>query len=210
MTRKVLWAVLVIGVALIVAPLAMSLPGRSSAGQRMIDDFHPIMQADSVKTTYDYYYDVFVPLRAVVPAVSKENVATFEGYLAGIKGMQADAAKLVPALAQQLGMTEQQVQQFFGGQFPAMAQMLAGLPQMEKDFGGLLGVMGANVEIFERVPPGLDHYKPLVETMNANIDNYAKINALPNFKLFTWFFIVPGILLVLLSGAGLAQSRRAA
>lgn len=210
MTRKVLWAVLVIGVAMIAAPLAMSLPGRSSAGQRMIDDFHPIMQADSVKTTYDYYYDVFVPLRAVVPAVSKENVAKFEGYLAGIEGMQADTAKLVPALAQQLGMTEQQVQQFFGGEFPAMAQMLAGLPQLGKDFGDLLGVMGSNVEIFERVPPGLDHYKPLVETMNANIDNYAKIDALPNFKLFTWFFIVPGILLVLLSGAGLAQSRRAA
>lgn len=208
MTRKVLWAVLVIGVAMIVAPFAMSLPSRSSAGQRMIDDFNPIMQADNVKTTYDYYYNVFVPLRAVVPAVSKENVAKFQGYLEGIKGMEADTAKLMPALAQQLGMTQQQVQQFFGAQFPAMAQMLQGLPQLEKDFGGLLGVMGSNVAIFARVPAGLDHYKPLVETMNANVGNYAKINALPNFKLFTYFFIVPGILLVLLSGYGLVLARR--
>jgi hypothetical protein len=29
------------------------------------------------------------------------------------------------------------------------------------------------------------------------------VNSLPSFRLFTWFFVVPGILLVLLSGYGL-------
>ena len=56
MNRKVLWAVLVIGAAMIVAPLAMALPSRSSSGQHMMKGFAPIMKADQVKTTA-YYYD---------------------------------------------------------------------------------------------------------------------------------------------------------
>ena len=39
--------------------------------------------------------------------------------------------------------------------------------------------------------------------MSANVTNYKQVNSLPNFNLFAWFFIIPGILLVLLSGAGL-------
>lgn len=32
MNRKLLWSVLVIGVALVIAPLALGLPGKSAAG----------------------------------------------------------------------------------------------------------------------------------------------------------------------------------
>jgi hypothetical protein len=39
-----LWAVLVIGVVLIVAPLAISLPSKATSGQKMLDAFHPLMQ----------------------------------------------------------------------------------------------------------------------------------------------------------------------
>ena len=70
-------------------------------------------------------------------------------------------------------------------------------------FGGLLGTMQQNVGISSQVPAGLAHYKPLVTTMQANVGNYKSVTALPSFRLFTWFFVVPGALLVLLAGYGL-------
>lgn len=33
------------------------------------------------------------------------------------------------------------------------------------------------------------------------------MNSLPSFRLFTWFFIVPGALLILLAGYGLFGGR---
>ena len=40
--------------------------------------------------------------------------------------------------------------------------------------------------------------------MQANVDNYQQVNSLPSFRLFAWFFIVPGALLIVLAGYGLA------
>lgn len=200
MRRLTMIVLLLIGVGLIVAPLSMSMFSRSSDGQKMVNGFRPIMQPASVKTTAMYYNDVFTPLRKVVPLMTQQNMNKFNGYLQGIKGMESDAAKLVPALATQLHMTPAQVQQFIDAEFPAMAKMLQGLPQMARDFDGLLGVMGANVDIFQKVPPGLDHYKPLVTTMQRNVGTYHSADALPRMSLFPWFFIVPGILIILGSG----------
>ncbi len=203
MNRKVLWAVLVIGAALVIAPLALSLPSKSAAGQRMLNGFQPIMQPDQVKTTAYYYNSVFVPLGTVTPMLSAANVAKFQGYLKGFAGMQTDAAKLVPMLAQAMHMTPAQVQALMSKQLPSMAGMLTNLPTMQRDFGGLLGTMQGNVGIFAQVPAGLKHYKPLVTTMQANVNNYKQVNSLPDFRLFSVFFIVPGVLLILLSGVGL-------
>ena len=200
MRRLILIVLLLIGVGLIVAPLSMSMFSRSSDGQKMVNNFRPIMQPANVETTAMYYDDVFTPLRKVVPLMTQQNMDRFNGYLQGIKGTESDAAKLVPALATALHMTPAQVQQFIGQQFPAMAKMLQSLPQMSKDFGGLLGVMSANVAIFQQVPAGLDHYKPLVTTMQRNTGTYASVDALPRMGLFPWFFIVPGILIILGSG----------
>jgi hypothetical protein len=163
MNRKLLWAVLVIGLALVIAPFALSLPSKTAAGQRMLDGFQPIMQPAQVQTTARYYNDVFVPLGRVTPMLSAGNVAHFQGYLKGFDSM----------------------------------------PAMQRDFNGLLGTMQANVGIFQQVPAGLAHYRPLVTTMQANVDNFRQANSLPDFRLFTWFFVVPGVLLALLAGYGL-------
>jgi hypothetical protein len=203
MNRKLLWAVLGIGLALVVAPLAMSLPSKANAGERMLNGFQPIMQPDQVRTTVDYYNQVFVPLGRVTTMMSAQNLARFQTYLKGFGGMQADAAKLVPMLAQALQMTPAQVQALMSRQLPALSGMLRNLPQMQRDFGGLLGTMQQNVGVFGQVPAGLDHYKPLVTTMQANVDNYQQVNSLPSFRLFAWFFIVPGALLIVLAGYGL-------
>ena len=203
MNRKILWAVLAIGLALVIAPLALGLPGKAAAGQRMLNGFQPIMQPGQVKTTARYYNQVFVPLGTVTPMMSAKNLAKFQAYLKGFGGVQGDAAKLVPLLAQAMHMTPAQVQALMARQLPTMAATLQSLPAMRRDFGGLLGTMQGNVGIFRQVPAGLRHYKPLVTTMQANVDNYKQVTSLPSFRLFAWFFIVPGLLLVLISGYGL-------
>lgn len=202
MNRNVLWGVLVIGLALVIAPFALGLPGKSAAGQRMMDGFQPIMQPNQVQITADYYDHVFVPLGKVTPMMSAQ-IAKFNAYMKGFAGMQTDAAKLVPMLAQALHMTPAQVEQLMRAELPSMAAMLQNMPAMQRDFGGLLGTMQQNVGTFSRVPAGLAHYQPLVRTMQANVDNYDQVNSLPDFRLFTWFFVVPGVLLVLLAAVGL-------
>jgi hypothetical protein len=178
--RKLLffWPVLIIGIVLIVMPFAMSMPGKAGAGQKMLDSFHPIMQADQVQKTADYY-QIFTQLRPV--AVGGQQAAT-------------EIPKLIAGLAQQLKMTPAQVQQFLGSQFPAMAALLNGFPQL--------------VPVFQNVPPGLDHFKPLVDVMQANVTNYQKVYSLPSFRLFTWFFVIPGVLLVVFAGVPLVGSLR--
>jgi hypothetical protein len=199
--------VLVIGLALAIAPFAMGLPGKAAAGQRMLNGFQPIMQPAQVQKTAYYYNDVFVPLGKVTPMMSAANLAKFQRYLGGFSAMQTDAARLVPLLAQSLHMTPAQVQVLMSKQLPAMAAMLLSLPQMQRDFGGLLGTMQGNTDIFSQVPGGLAHYQPLVTTMQANVDNFRQVNSLPDFRLFTWFFVVPGLLLLVLAGYGLFGDR---
>jgi len=193
MNRKLLWAVLVIGLALVIAPFALSLPTKSAAGQRMLNGFQPIMQPDQVKTTARYYNQVFVPIGKVTPMLSAKNLATFRGYMLGFGAVQGDTAKLVPMLARALHMTPAQVQ----------TMMAAQLPAMQRDFNGLIGTMQQNIPIFQQVPAGLAHYKPLVTTMQANVDNFRRVNSLPDFRLFTFFFVVPGALLIILAAYGL-------
>jgi hypothetical protein len=207
MNRKILWAVLGIGLVLVIAPFAFSLPTKAAAGQRMLNDFQPIMQRSQVQKTADYYNNVFVPLGRVTPMMSAKNLAKFQAYLAGFGAMQTDAAKLVPMLAQALNMTPAQVQALLAAQTPAMSALLQNLPAMQRDFNGLLGTMQKNVGIFSQVPAGLRHYQPLVTTMQGNVDNYRQVNSLPDFRLFTFFFIVPGVLLMLLAGFGLYGER---
>lgn len=151
MERKVLWPILVIGLALVVVPFAIGLPGKAAAGQRMLNDFHPLMTAPNVQKTATYYNDVFVPL----------------------------------------------------GQLSTQFTAAASNPQMQKQLRPLMPMLQPVMPIFKQVPAGLAWYKPLVTTMQGNVSDYASVDSLPNFNLFTWFFVIPGILLVLLAGWGL-------
>jgi len=155
MARKMLWPVLVIGIALIVMPFAFSMPSRTAAGDRMMKDFHPLMQPASVQKTQAYYTNVFAPL----------------------------------------------------GQLSTQLVQGAQNPQMQAQLKPLMPLLQPALPIFKQVPPGLAWYKPLVDTMAANVQNYKSVNELPSFKLFTWFFVIPGILLVLVAGFGLWEER---
>jgi hypothetical protein len=179
--KMLCWPVLVIGVVLIITPFALSLPSKSSAGQRLLDNFHSLMPPTHVNTTVGYFDRTFVPLRPVaITAVTAGG----------------EIPKLIPALAKPLHMTPAQVQQFLGTSFPATAKLLGELPQL--------------TPVFSKVPPGIAFFKPLVDTMQANVSNYAKVDSLPDFRLFTWFFVVPGVLLVALAGWPLVTARRRA
>lgn len=181
MQRKSYWPILVIGVLLIVMPFAISLPSKASAGQRMLNAFHPIMQPASVKESVLFYHNTFVPLGQVA---------------VGGVAAAGETTQLFTGLAQGLHMTPAQLQAFLGKNYPAMAQLLASFPTL--------------VPVFSQVGPGLTHYLPLVNTMQGQVKDYAAVDSLPNFNLFTWFFVVPGLLIVLfaLTGLGLFQRRR--
>lgn len=151
MNRKLFWGVLVIGLALVIAPFALGMPGKSAAGQRMLNGFHPLMQRSAVQTTANYYNNVFTPL----------------------------------------------------GQVSTQFTAAASNPQMQKQLAPLMPMLQPVMPIFKQVPAGLRWYGPLVHTMQANVNNYQQVNSLPDFRLFTWFFVLPGALLVLLAGIGL-------
>jgi hypothetical protein len=110
-------------------------------------------------------------------------------------------------LGAQTGMTQEQLQAHMAKEYPSMTGLLQNMPQMQKDFGGLMTMMDANTDVFAQVPAGLAHYEPLVDTMEANVDNYDRVSSLPNFNLFTVFFMVPWALLALLAGIGLFGDR---
>jgi hypothetical protein len=184
MTRRAFyWPILLVGVLLIVAPFAISLPSKASAGQSMLDNFHPIMQPASVKETVDLYNNTFVALKPVA--------------LGGIAA-SSETPQLLAGLAAALHMTQPQVEKFLGQRYPAFAQLLGSFPQL--------------VPVFQRVGPGLAHYAPLVSTMEANVQNYQQVDSLPSFRLFTWFFVVPGALIAILAllGLGVFARRRPA
>ena len=44
--------------------------------------------------------------------------------------------------------------------------------------------------------------------MQAQQQNYDEIASLPDFRAFTWFFVIPGVLLVGLAGFGLFTDRK--
>ena len=188
MRRLVLSILLVVGLGLLIAPFAMSMFSRASDGEKMVNSFRPIMQPASVQTTADYYNNTFTKLRPIALAMNAKTVATFNGYSKGIQAMMMDLAKMPPAQQQQLAAN-----------YPAMAAMLKGLPTMQKTLAGFTAMIAANLTTFRNVPPGLDHYKPLVDTMQANVGNYASVDAMPPMGLFPWFFLIPGLIIVLAS-----------
>lgn len=210
MIRRLWWAVLAIGVFGVIAPFALGLPDKVAAGEEMMTAFEPIMDEENVRITSDYYYDVFVPLGQVAPAMSQDNIDRFDAYLAGFDALGADGQQMIPTLAAALGTTDEEAQQFMDAEFPAMMQTMQALPQMQEDFGNLLGLMGANVAIFEQVPGGLAHYEPLVVTMEEQYENYDKAASMPDFRAFTWVFLIPGIALVVISLIAIIGGRRTA
>ena len=152
-TNKLLAAlILLVGIALIAAPFAYRMFDRAPAGADMMEDFEPVL--------------------------TRENVTTFQGHMETFGGMREDMNKMMPAFAQQMGLTEEQLNQMIGEQFPALAN---GMEQMD--------VMG-------------EDFNMVITVMDNNVENFQKANELP-MRTMPWFFVVAGGIIVVLSGAQL-------
>ena len=211
MRRIATFVLLVIGIALIVAPLAWSMFGRTSDGARLVDDLRPIMQPSQVEQT-TRNFQLFEGLAADLgPVVTPENAKTFRGYEQALAAMQAETPKLVPGLARALGTTPAQTQALLATQYPAILGGLQALPKLQRDLGGVVAVLEKDAQPFStQGRPALTQLGTLVAAVQRNPHNYASVDALPRLSLFPWFLLVPGILIVLLSGFLLATEGRAA
>jgi hypothetical protein len=56
-------------------------------------------------------------------------------------------------------------------------------------------------------PPINDDMSGLMTKIKSNAGNYRAMTALPDFRLFPWFFVIPGVIVALLALAGLLAPR---
>jgi hypothetical protein len=57
-----------------------------------------------------------------------------------------------------------------------------------------------NATIFDNGWAAIDtDMTDLLDTMDANLDNFAAVKALPSFNLFPWFFVLPGLFIAALA-----------
>lgn len=66
---------------------------------------------------------------------------------------------------------------------------------LESEIGTEAATTG-NVQAFQSGFPAIDDdMGSMLDTMEANIDNYEGVAALPPFPLFPWFFVLPGVMI---------------
>lgn len=108
------------------------------------------------------------------PYMTSEEIAQFRGYLDEINAANEEStAQMRPAL--------EQAGAFDGSSYDTTLNGVANL---------------------ERTWPDIDaDMTDLLDRMEANLDNYRAVDALPPFAMFPWFFVVPGLLI-----AGVAAS----
>ena len=56
----------------------------------------------------------------------------------------------------------------------------------------------------------LNDMTPMIAAMANNIVNYQAISSLPSFRLFPWFFVLPGLLVIVIALVGGARRGRGA
>ena len=198
---------LVIGLALIVVPFAIDVPGKASAGSSVMSDFEPIMQPDQVQTTDAYLAKFHIMKDDFVPAVTPDSVARFQGYLQTMQAMYGDIQVVFPALAAQMGMTPQQFQAYLAQSAPGLSKGLQEFPAMGQDFAGVVGVMSKDTDIVQGMPTYLAHYDNLVARMDRNVTNFDQANSLP-MNSMPWMFVGPGVAITLLALIQLGSARR--
>lgn len=68
-------------------------------------------------------------------------------------------------------------------------------------------VLASVVNLNEQWPTVDADMTDLIDRMEANLENYAAVAALPPFAMFPWFFVVPGALIAVAAGVALYQRR---
>lgn len=197
----------VIGLGMVVVPLALGMPRKANAGADMMNDFRPIMQPDFAAASTRYYADMSTMGRDFEPIITRPGIERYKSYLGTTQSAAGDFAKLTATIAQLLGMSPAQFQAILGQQAPGLANATGQFTQMSGDLSAALGVMQRDVTIVQNVPAMIDHFDQVVPAMNRNTDNFAQAQSLPMRQL-PWMFIVPGLIIMAIAGLQLAAAYR--
>ncbi len=156
-------ALTVVGVAIVAVALVLQVPTKSKSVDDLTDAFRDVFTTEGAQLARDRY----------------EVVAATGAELQSV---------MVPALAEALGMTPDELGAFLGDQFPAVATGLAELDGILVRFDGL------------------------VSAVEANVDSFQKADSIPTAGLptvwFPWHLLAPGIVLAVGGGAAVWLDRR--
>ena len=204
MNRKLLWAVFAIGLALVIAPFALGLPGKTAAGQRMMNGFQPIMQPRPGRDDRPLLQRRVRAARHGHADDERAEPRKVPGLPEGLR-RHADRRREVRAAARTGAAHDARAGAAADGRrncrrWRRWCRTCRRCSATSAAYSERCSRTSASSD---RCPAGLAHYQPLVTTMQANVDNYKQVNSLPDFRLFTVFFVVPGALLILLAGSGL-------
>jgi hypothetical protein len=144
---------MVLGGLIVLGSFVLSLPGKSA-------------DADDLNV-------------ALEPVYTVETVENAKGALAVIGAMGTEMSEtMMPALAQQLGMDQDTLNQFMGENFPATAQAM------------------------QTFPDSMGRFDQLVAVFDANLDNYDVLQPV-RFTPIIWMFIVGGLVILAAGALGL-------
>lgn len=121
-------AAIVVGLLLLIAPIALSLPAKAADSDQLNANLKPVYTQALVTN------------------------ATGALTTIGAMGNEMQTAML-PALATQLKMTPDQLQSFLGSNFPATAQALQTMPAAMERFNGLVNVFDKNLANYNTLKP---------------------------------------------------------
>jgi hypothetical protein len=149
---------LVLGALLVVVPLALSLPDKAADADQLNENLQPVYTA--------------------------ELITQATGALQAVGAMGAEMSDvMLPALAEQLGMSGEELQTFLGENFPATAGALATMPDSMERFQGL------------------------VATFDANLDNYETLTSV-TFAPIIWTVIIGGAVVLMMGIWAAVAGRR--
>ncbi|OIQ75257.1 hypothetical protein GALL_430750 [mine drainage metagenome] len=121
-------AAVVVGLLLLLAPVAMSLPGKAADADQLNANLKPVYTQTLVDN------------------------ATGALNTIGAMGNEMQT-KMLPALAVQLKMSPTQLQTFLGSNFPATASALQTMPASMGRFNGLVKVFDKNLANYDTIKP---------------------------------------------------------
>jgi len=113
------------------------------------------------------------------PYMAEEKIDAFRGYMGTIDSAVASIDEVRPALIDSGSLTPEA----FDAQYSGVVQLADEWVTIDADMSDLL------------------------DRMDANMDNYAAVAALPPFPLFPWFFVLPGVMVAALAGSILWAQR---
>lgn len=127
-----------LSVLIVVATLVLSLVPKASDADQLNENLQPIYTA--------------------------ELVSQAQGSLGVVEAMGTQMqTEMLPALAAQLEMSNEQLNGFLGENFPATAQALATMPDALERFGGLTSNFDNNLDNFETIKPVA--FSPIIWTL---------------------------------------------